>query len=333
MSFAHPERLLLLLGVVALGGFYVAVHLRRRQAVAAYTNPALHHLIAPQQAGWKRHVAPALSLLALAVLLVTVAQPTHLTKVPRNQGVVMLAVDVSASMTATDITPDRISAAIAGAKHFVAQIPAGIDVGLVSFDASAQLLVSPTTDHGSVVSAIDTLTPGPGTAAGEGIYTSLSAIEAKIGATALAADKAAGKVPAAVVLLSDGSTTVGRSVDQASQAAAALGVPVSTIAYGTPDGTVTVEGQIVDVPADTQAMSDIARTTGGTYFEAKTAGELKNVYAHIQTQVGYTTERRDAGRGLLGVAFVALVGAMAAALALSARPAAATSAPQRQALR
>ena len=319
MSFAHPERLLLLFGVVALAAAYVAVHRRRARTIAAYTNPALHHLVAPDRMGWRRHVPPLLSLAALALVLVGLAQPTRPTRVARNEGVVVLAVDVSASMTATDIAPTRIQAAIAGAKNFVDDIPAGIDVGLVAFDGSARLLVSPTTDHTSVQTAIDSLTPGPGTAAGEGVYTSLGAIQAKLGASTLAAAKAAGNVPAAIVLLSDGTTTVGRSVEQAAQAADDLGVPVSTIAYGTPTGTVTVQGQVVDVPADDEAMSEVAKATGGTFFEAQSANELKDVYAHIQTQVGYTTEQRDVGRGLLGAAFVAMAGAIALALAWGAR--------------
>lgn len=320
MSFAHPLRLLLLLGVAGLAAAYVVAHLRRRRAIARYTNPALHHLVAPDQLGWRRHLPPVLGLAALALVLVGVAQPTRPEKVARDQGVIVLAVDVSASMEATDIAPSRLEAAIAGAEEFVKDIPAGIDVGLVAFDGSARLLVDPTADHAAVIAAAESMTPGPGTAAGEAVYTALDSINQTLGADAVAAANADGKVPATIVLLSDGTTTVGRSVESAAQSAADEGVAVSTIAYGTPTGTVTVEGQVVDVPADDAAMKQVADTTGGTFFQATSAGELSDVYATIKTDVGYTTEQRDVSRGVLGLGLVALLGAVGFAIAWAARP-------------
>jgi Ca-activated chloride channel family protein len=318
MSFLHPERLLLLLGVAALAAAYVVVWHRRSQAIARYARPHLHDRLAPdRRRGLTRHVAPALALGALSLVLVSAAQPTREERVPREKGIVVLAIDTSLSMQATDIAPTRLEAAIDGATSFVDELPEGIEVGLVSFDSDARLLVSPPTDHDSVRSAIATLTTNARTATGEGVYTSLDAVQAAL------TDEPGGEgdeVPAAIVLLSDGVETVGRSVDSATQAAKDAKVPVSTIAYGTPTGTVTIEGDTLPVPADAQTMQAVADATGGTSFEATTAGELQDVYADIQTTIGYETEPREVGRALLGGAFVVLFAAAGLAILTSARP-------------
>ena len=318
MSFLHPERLLLLAGVAVLAVAYAVVWRRRSRTIARYTQPHLHDRIAPDRTrGLKRHVAPGLALAALSLVLVSAAQPTREERVPREKGIVVLAIDTSLSMQATDISPTRLEAAIDGATDFVDELPDGIEVGLVSFDSQARLLVSPTVDHDSVRAAISTLTTNARTATGEGVFASLDAVK-----TALA-DEASGEgddAPAAIVLLSDGVETVGRSVDSATQAAVDAKVPVSTIAYGTSTGTVTIEGETLPVPADTQTMSAVADATGGTYFEATSAGQLQDVYADIQTTIGYETEPREVGRALIGGAFVLLLAAGGIAVLTSARP-------------
>lgn len=326
MSFLHPERLALLVGVVALAAGYAIVWQRRSAAVARYTQPHLHDRLAPTRArGLRRHVAPALALGALSMVLVSAAQPTRNERVPREKGVVVLAIDTSLSMEATDISPNRLDAAIAGATDFVDDLPDGIEVGLVAFDSDARLLVSPTTDHGSVRAAIGTLTTNARTATGEAVYASLDAVQAALAdeseTTGSASSGDSGDpAPAAIVLLSDGVETVGRSVDAATQAAVDAKVPVSTIAYGTPDGTVTIEGETMGVPADTQTMQAVADATGGTYFEATSAGELKNIYADIQTTIGYETVPKEVGRTLMGGAFVVLLAASGIAVLTSGRP-------------
>ncbi|MCU1369343.1 MAG: von Willebrand factor, type [Ilumatobacteraceae bacterium] len=318
MSFLHPERLLLLLGVVALTAGYAVVWRRRSHAVARYTQPHLHDRLAPERTkGLRRHVAPALALGALSLVLVSAAQPTRHERVPREKGVVVLAIDTSLSMQATDISPTRLEAAIDGATDFVEKLPDGIEVGLVAFDSDARLLVSPTTDHDAVVSSIGTLTTNARTATGEAVYASLDAVQASLDEDASDGDD---PVPAAIVLLSDGVETVGRSVDSATQAAVEAKVPVSTIAYGTPSGTVTIEGQTMEVPADTETMAAVAEATGGTSFQATSAGELHDVYADIQTTIGYEDEPREVGRPLLGGAFVILLAASGIAVLTSARP-------------
>lgn len=310
MSISHPERLVLLAVVAALVVGYLAMQRRARRDAARYADPALHDRLVPNRLGARRHLAPALALAALAVVVLAVAQPTRLESVPREEGVVVLAIDTSLSMTATDIAPSRLDAAIEGASAFVDDLPDGIEVGLVAFDGDARLLVSPTTDHASVVGAIGGLTTDERTATGEAVYTSLDAV---------AAAQGDGEVPAAIVLLSDGVATVGRSVTDAASAAATAEVPVTTIAYGTPTGTVQIDGAPIAVPADTATMVQVAEATGGSSFEATSAGELRDVYADIQTTIGYEQVPVDVSRAVLGVGFVVLLAAVVASLATTTR--------------
>ncbi|MCB0970621.1 MAG: VWA domain-containing protein [Acidimicrobiales bacterium] len=315
MSFVHPERLVLLVGVAALAVALAAVVLRRRQAVARYTNPDLYDRLVPERTGWRGLVGPILALVALALVVVSVAQPTRLERVPREQGVVVLAIDVSLSMTATDIEPSRLEAAIAGASSFVDELPDGIDVGLVAFDGDARLLVLPTDDHATVTAAIATLSTDERTATGEAVYTSLQAV-----ADAQAAEGGDGTdVPASIVLLSDGVATVGRSLSAAAGAAVEAEIPITTIAYGTPEGSVVIDGQAIGVPADTASMIQVADATGGTYFEATSAGELRDVYTDIQTTIGYEQVPVDVSRAWLGAAFVVLLVAAGWSLATTTR--------------
>lgn len=317
MSFLHPERLALLAVAAGLAIAYAVVWRRRTRAIERYAQPHLHDRLAPQRTGGARHLGPALALGALSMVLVAAAQPTREERVPREKGVVVLAIDTSLSMTATDISPNRLDAAIDGANDFVEELPDGIEVGLVAFDSDARLLVSPTTDHESVQAAISGLTTQARTATGEAVYTSLDAISATLAdETSASGDP----IPAAIVLLSDGVETVGRSVDDASQAAADAKVPISTIAYGTPTGTVTIEGETLSVPADTETMAAVAEATGGNYFEATSAGQLQDVYADIQTTIGYETEPREVGRALIGGAFAVLLLAGGIAILTTARP-------------
>lgn len=318
MSFLHAERLWLLLGVVALAGGYVAALRHRTRTIARYTNPQLHDRLVPNKVGARRHIAPALAMGALALTLVAAAQPTRPERVPREQGVVVLAIDTSLSMNATDIAPDRLDAAIAGASSFVDQLPPGIEVGLVSFDSAARLLVSPTDDHDAVKASIATLTTNERTATGEAVYTAIDAVQSTLKEKGI--DAGNDTSPAAIVLLSDGVETVGRSVSAATQAAADAKIPVSTIAYGTPDGTVTIGGDTIGVPADTATMSAVAEQTGGRYFEATSAGQLKDVYTDIQTTIGYETVPREVSRAFLGGAFAILLLAGGIAVFTTGRP-------------
>jgi Ca-activated chloride channel family protein len=316
MNFLSPERLLLLAVVAALAGLYVWVQRRRRHAAVRYTNLAVLAEVAPPRPGWRRHVPAAAVAVALSALVVAIAEPVHQVRVPKEAATVMMVIDVSASMDATDVEPSRLEAATAAAKTFVGDLPPQVRVGLVSFDRIARVVASPTVDHQAVLDGIDRLILGTGTATGEAIYTALDALAAANDTAGAAATTSGGS---AMVLLSDGVPTVGRPVLGAAQDAAERGVPISTIAFGTSSGTVTVQGRLVSVPADPDTMASVAEITSGKYFKAVSAKELRSVYKDIGTRVGYETEQRDASGPPLTLAVIALLAASGLALLWNGR--------------
>jgi Ca-activated chloride channel homolog len=311
MTFQSPVWLLALLAVVALVGLYVVLQLRRARYAARFTNVALLGSIVPRRAGWRRHVAFGLVTLGLAVLVVSLATPSRDVQVPRERATVVMAVDVSLSMRATDIQPDRFSAMQRAASEFVKVLPARINLGLVSFAGTATTLVTPTTDRDQVRTAIDHLQLAEATAIGDAVFTSLTAIT-NFQATLQSSGQEL--PPARIVLLSDGYSTVGREATQAIDAANAAQVPVSTIAFGTDYGTLDLNGETVPVPVDRSTLKQIADETGGSYSEAATAQELEQVYADLGSQIGYTTEPHDISpwfvRGGLLFAFLGVVASL-----------------------
>ena len=290
MTFQSPLWLLLLLAVAALVGLYVLLQLRRKRYAARFTNVALLGSLVPKRPGWRRHLAFGLVALALAALVVSLAVPSAEVRVPRERATVIMAVDVSLSMKATDIDPTRFQAMQSAAKQFVDVLPARINLGLVSFAGTATTLVPPTTDRAQVRTAIDHLQLAEATAIGEAVFTSLSAIENYQDSL----DTPSRDLPPArIVLLSDGYNTVGRDDTQAIDAATSAKVPVSTIAFGTDYGTLDLNGETVPVPVDRATLKKIADETGGSYSQAASAGELEKVYADLGSQIGYTTEPHD----------------------------------------
>jgi Ca-activated chloride channel family protein len=309
----EPVRLWLLLGVAALAVMYVVLQRRRRQYAVRFTNIALLEAVAPKRPGWRRHATAAAFLVAITALVVAFARPTHDEKVPRERATVVVAIDTSLSMIASDVSPSRIEAVKAAAAAFVDQLPPKINVGLVSFDANARLEVSPTTDRAKLKQAIGRLQPNEGTAIGEAIFTSLEAIKQQ----SVADDSAVNTVPARIVLMSDGKTTVGRPDKLAVAAAQKAKVPVSTIAFGTDHGEITVpqEPFPVPVPVDKQALQDIADQTGGTFFAAASASELQKVYANIGSSIGFDVAQREITSWFVGMALLALLGTAGMSLA------------------
>jgi Ca-activated chloride channel family protein len=311
MSFQSPWWLFALLAVVGLIGVYVLLQLRRARYAARFTNVALLGSLVPKRAGWRRHVAFGLVAVGLAVLVVSLAAPSTEIRVPRERATVVMAVDVSLSMRATDIEPDRFSAMQRAAKEFVDVLPARINLGLVSFAGTATTLVTPTTDRDQVRTAIDNLDLAEATAIGEAVFTSLSAIENFQNSLDTPSEDLP---PARIVLLSDGSNTVGRPATQAVDAANGAQVPVSTIAFGTDYGSLDLNGETVPVPVDRSALKQIADDTGGSYSEAASAQELEEVYKDLGSQIGYTTEPKDISpwfvRGGLLFAFLGIVASL-----------------------
>lgn len=314
MTFLSTSRLWLLLAVAGLAAAYVILQSRRRDYTVRFTNLELLASVAPKRPGWRRHVPAAAMAFALATLVVGLARPVRDERVPQEAATVMLVVDVSASMQATDVAPTRLQAAREAAASFVQDLPDRLRLGLVSFDRTTRVLAPPTTDHAAVEAGIASLTTGPGTAAGDAIFVALDAITGAGGA-----GTTDGKQTAAIVLLSDGVTTVGSPVDAAAQAAVEQGVPVTTIAFGTESGTVEIGGRLIPVPADAAAMSDLADVTGGSFFEASSGQELRGVYEKIGSRVGYTIEEKEIGMVFVAVGVAVLLLALGAAMAWTGR--------------
>ncbi len=311
MTFQAPWWLLALLAVVALVALYVVLQLRRARYAARFTNVALLGSLVPRRPGWRRHAAFGAVALGLAALVISLAVPSTQVRVPRERATVIMAVDVSLSMRATDIEPDRFTAMQTAAKEFGRVLPARINLGLVSFAGSATTLVTPTTDRAEVSTAIDNLQLAESTAIGDAIFASLTAIQNfQASLDAPSADLP----PARIVLLSDGYNTVGREATQAIDAATAAHVPVSTIAFGTDYGTLELDGETVPVPVDRSTLEQIADDTGGSYSEAASAAELEQVYEDLGSQIGYTTEPQDISpwfvRGGLLLAFLGVVASL-----------------------
>lgn len=287
MTFLSAGWLWLLSALAVLIAVYVWAQYRRREYAVRFTNLALLDRVAPARPGWRRHVSAALFLLTLAMMTLAMARPAMPVEVPRERATIIVAIDVSPSMAAADIEPDRISAAKESAQGFVDSLPDRFNVGLVAFSATAGVVSSPTQDHQAIIDSIEGLQMAPGTAIGEGVFTSLQAIGSF--------DEDAGEdpPPSAIVLLSDGENTSGRPITSASRAAAEAEVPVSTIAFGTGASIIEINGQPVEANIDKGALERLARTTDGTFYEAASEAELTGVYEDIGSSLGFETVHRE----------------------------------------
>jgi Ca-activated chloride channel homolog len=306
MTFLSPNWLWLLLAVATVGIGYVVLQVRRKKYVARFSNVELLGSVAPRRPGWRRHLTFALLFIGLTVLTVGVARPSSAVRVPRDRATVMMDIDVSLSMEATDVLPSRLQAAQQAAKKFVDLIPARINLGLVSFGGNASVLVPPTLDRDAVKKAIENLELQESTAIGEAVFTSLDAVNVFSQATTAKGDK---PPPARIVLMSDGANNKGRKVADAVVAAKKAGIQVSTIAFGTDNGTVNYGGETIAVPADKATLSMLAQDTGGAFHTAHSVQELESVYADIGSQIGFTTEHRDISWRFLAIGLLFVLAA------------------------
>lgn len=292
-NFVAPWWFLLLVAVAVLAGAYVMVQRMRRKRVLRFTNLELLEKVAPKRERWSRHVPAAFLLAALALLTVALAGPTSEQRVPRNRATVMLVVDVSLSMKATDVKPSRLEAAQVAAKSFTEGLTPGINLGLISFAGSATVLVAPTTDRAAVSQSIDGLKLAQSTATGDGLAAALASIDS-FGKVVGGAE---GPPPARIVLMTDGKETVGtRKAFDVAEDAKKAGVPISTISFGTEDGVVDIEGRQQSVPVDDDSMKEIAKISGGEFFKAASAEELRRVYDTLGEQIGYEKKQADASK-------------------------------------
>lgn len=305
ITYLSPDKFWLLLAVAAIAVTYAVLQTRRRSYAVRFTNLELLQSIAPKSPGWRRHVPALLLLVALSSMVVALARPAREERVPRERATVILAIDTSLSMMAEDVAPNRLEAAQSAAKSFLTILPPKINVGLVSFAGSGTILVPPTTDRARVTSAIDRLELEERTAIGEAIFTSLQAIRQ---APVSEDDADNEEVPARIVLMSDGKTTVGRPDSVGANAAREAGVPVNTIAFGTDNGVIVLPEEPIPVPVDVdrEALERIADATDGKAFTAATEGELREVYRNIGSSVGFEIEFREIGLWFIGLAMVLL---------------------------
>ena len=292
MSFTWPIVLIGLLVIPALVALYLWSERRRIRSQARFGNPSLLPNVVDRAPGRLRFLPVALLLLALGAMVVGVARPHATVDVKREEATVILAIDVSRSMKATDVPPTRLDAARSAAKAFLGEVPEKFRVGVVAFATRAALGVPPTEDRALVVAALDSLRPGEGTAIGDAVALSL-----RVGQKQKERD---GVVPPRTILLiSDGAQDGGRvAPSDAAKQAKAQGVPVYTVLVGTRDGVVeeTLTGgfrRIIRVPPSPETLEQLASATGGTFFTAPDSEQLRQVYEDLGSRLGVRKESRE----------------------------------------
>lgn len=315
LAFLSPERLFILLLIPLLVAAYIFASRRKNRRGMRFTNTSMLEVVVPKQSQWRRHVAVGLSILSLVTLTAAFARPKTQIDVPRERATVVVVIDSSLSMQAEDVDPNRLDAAKAAAKEFVLSLPEKYNVSLVSMAGNAQILVPPTLDHRAVERAIDTIQLEESTAIGEGIATALRALKQ----APKDKDDPDAVAPGAIVLLSDGESTAGRAPMQAAAEARDQKVPVYTIAYGTENGYVDLDGKRELVPVNHDQMQQIADLTGGKKFEASSADQLKQVYENIGSEVGYEKADREVTSRFAGYGLAFAVLAALGAISLGAR--------------
>ncbi|MGH2784666.1 MAG: VWA domain-containing protein [Actinomycetota bacterium] len=306
MSFLNGGMLWLLLGVPALIAAYVFVLRRRRAYTVRFTNLELLSTVVPKRPGWRRHVPPVFLLLALMFLVGALARPTMERAVPKEQAGVMLVLDVSLSMAATDIAPDRITAAKAAAIEFGRAAPEELRIGVAAFSELSFLASPMTRNRSQTEAAIQSLRPLAGTAIGDGLWVALDEIARQV--------NDGKQAPASVLLLSDGHSNRGREPQEAAERASQMGVKVFTVGLGTQGATLDLGGQEVPVDLDETQLQDIAETTGGSYFRSVDAEGLTDVYRNLSSALGSEKERQEVTALAAGIAALLLLAGAAVGL-------------------
>src|SRR3954453_9149208 len=320
-GFEHAWFFLFLLVVLAIVALYIVVQFARQRRMLRFANMDLLESVAPKRPTRWRHLPAILLVASLLLLTVAMAGPTNDVRIPRNRAVVMLVIDVSQSMRATDVPPSRLAAAQEAAKQVAGELTPGINLGLISYAGTATVLVAPPINREATKAAIDKLQLADRTATGEGIFTALQAI-ATVGAVIGGGDE---PPPARVVLMSDGKETVPSNPDNPKAAyttaptAKDQGVPISTVSFGTPYGYVEINDQREPVPVDDAMLKKIAQLSGGEPYTASSPEQLKAVFPNLQEQIGYETRKGDASAGWLRLGALVLALAALAALVINRR--------------
>ncbi len=323
MKFIWPELLWLLVAVPIMVAVYVLLLRRKKKAAARYASLSMIKEAMGMGQRFRRHIPPLLFLIALAGMLIAVARPTAIVTLPSQHDTIILAIDVSGSMRAADVEPNRLAAAQAAARSFVAEQPRHTRVGVVSFAATASVVQSPTQNREDIIAAIDRFQLQRGTAVGSGVLVSLKTIFPDVEfnlrsanprevaprdgrrGRSIAPSNEPTKAPfkpvppgsyhsAAIILLSDGRTTTGPDPVESARMAAERGVRVFTVGIGTPEGEIIgFEGWSMRVRLDEDALKEIASVTRGEYFYAGTAADLKKVYESLNSRIVFEAKETE----------------------------------------
>lgn len=314
LSFLEPSRLWWLVLIPVLLLLYLVLLMRKSSRTR---NRGITNLdkVLPKQQAWKRHIAVGAAVLSLAALNVAFAKPSDQVDVPRDRATIVVAMDVSRSMIAEDVEPNRLDAAKVAAQDFLGMLPPRFNVALVAFAAQASVVVAPTTDRGLVARAIENLQVAPSTAIGDGIYSALDAMTL----APVDPERPDDPAPGAIVLLSDGYTNIGRPSAGAAEEAKKRGIPIYTIAYGTSTGYVEDRGRREPVPVNHQELQRVADLSGGEKFSAGSSDELKRVYASIAQSIGYVKQEQEVTEVYAGYALFFALLAACAVVSLGAR--------------
>ena len=316
MSFAWPKALVALLLVPAMLAGYAALLRRRAGRARALAAQGFVPNAAATRRRWRRHVPFALFFASIALLLLSLARPEMKLRLPKREGTVVLAFDVSNSMSATDLQPTRMEAAKVAARAFVNQQPTSINVGLVAFSDGGIVTQAPSNVRGDVLAAIDRLTAQGATSLGQGIFSSLNAIAGK----PIVLDDQAAKDgnydnvdigyygSAAIVLFTDGENTANPDPLEVAKLAAAAGVKVYPVGLGKPEGTVVeVNGFSLATALDEGLLTQIAEVTDGTYYRAEDAASLAKVYDKIDLKLTSHAKKTEVTGAIAGISALLLV--------------------------
>ncbi|OGA40132.1 MAG: ABC transporter ATP-binding protein [Betaproteobacteria bacterium RIFCSPLOWO2_12_FULL_62_13] len=326
MIFLWPEALWLLLAVPAFIGFYVSLLRRNKRKALRYANLAAVNAAAGAGRSLRRHVPPILFVLGLVAIALAIARPQAVVTLPSRHQTVILAVDVSGSMRAADVAPNRLEAAKAAARTFAAEQPQGVRIGVVSFAGNATVVQAPTGSRDDVIAAIDRLSFQRSTAVGSGIIACLATIFPDAGVVTddtHEKEKPLRKpVPpgsdtsAAIILLSDGQSATGPHPLDAARMSADRGIRIFTVGVGTANGEVLrSEGWSMRVRLDEERLKKIAQMTGGEYFHASTAPGLKKIYQSLNAR--FVLEKQHVEIGALFAAAAILMALVSALLSLA----------------
>jgi Ca-activated chloride channel homolog len=314
VSFGTPAALLGLLVLPALALAYVALQRRRAAVADAFAAPGVRPSAVPAAPGWRRHAPMAAFGLALLALVLAAARPQTTIAVPVERATIVLATDVSGSMLAQDVRPTRLEAARNAATEFVSQMPEDVDVGVIAFNQAPTVLQSPTRDRAAVREALRSMRPSGGTATGRALQSALRLIQQTEGPDGK-------RPPAAIVLLSDGASTRGADPETVARQARQLEVPVSTVALGTDEGTITVPRpgaapgtETRRVPPDREAMEAVAEISGGESFATADAQELRRVYEDLGSKLATEEQEREVSAAFAGAGLLLLLGGAAMSL-------------------